>query len=183
MIRPALFLDRDGVLLKVKRDEYVLSKEQIDWIDGSLEALGRLRIMSVPIIVVTNQQCVGFGLISRPDLEEIHAEIRRQADNTIDAFYYCPHKKSDNCHCRKPQIGLFEMAAREWNIDLSKSVYVGDTIGDVLAARIAHIYPVWVRSGLEEIPPVPMVCSSSIFNNLLDAVPFLEQYLSSQFVE
>lgn len=177
--RPALFLDRDGVLLDVQRGKYVLVLDDIVWIRGSQEALKRLSVLDIDIVVVSNQQCVGLGYTTPAMLDAISSAINSDCDYAIHEFFYCTHKKSDNCHCRKPQIGLFTHALRKRGIDPSLSLMVGDMPEDMLAARLAGINPIMVLSGLGSVKNgFP---EETTFDNLLEATPFIEKWFIDIF--
>ena len=172
-VRPALFLDRDGVLLKVEKGKYVLSEADIRWLPGALNAVTRLAVLDIPIVVVTNQQCVGKGLIDNDGVEAIHTQMNEHALYSISAFYYCPHREEDNCHCRKPRVGLFETAMRNLVIDPYKSLMVGDTESDMVAAIDAGISPICIGD-----TPLPSI---AMFGSLLQAVPFIEEWFAGVF--
>jgi len=130
MGRACVFLDRDGVInMKPPlggylRDasEFRLAPHIVDWI-RLFRALGFL------VIVVTNQRGVARGITKPEDLEEIHrtmkAELAR-AGARVDDIFVCPHDDGP-CDCRKPKPGLIEQARARWDIDLSRSVMIGDS--------------------------------------------------------
>lgn len=174
--RPALFLDRDGVLLRVPRGKYVLTIDDIEWIEGSQDALKRLSAYDIDILVVSNQQCVGLGMLSHTMLDAISSTINADCDFAIHRFYYCTHKKSDGCHCRKPQTGLFTQAMRERDIDPRTSLAIGDTTDDLLAAQMSGIKAWRVLSGIGEGFPKEIT-----FDNLYEATPFIEKWFQDVF--
>src|SRR5579871_401094 len=107
-MRPAVFLDRDGVINE-NRSDYVRSWDQIVFLDGVFAALKRLAEHEFPVIVVTNQSAIGRGLL---DEVEAHAINRRLTDavqaqgGRITAAYLCPHHPDVACDCRKPAPGM-----------------------------------------------------------------------------
>jgi D-glycero-D-manno-heptose 1,7-bisphosphate phosphatase len=137
---PGIFLDRDGVINEKIEGSYVTTWEEFRYIDGVRRALLQLSALGLPLIVVSNQAAVGKGLISEETLVEITRRFvseLREAGVEIQAVYYCPHVPQQSCACRKPQPGLLEQAAREWNIDLRNSVMIGDSLTDAQAATAA----------------------------------------------
>ena len=147
--RPALFLDRDGVL-NVNRPDHVKGWEEFEFLPGVLVALRSLARLPVPIIVVTNQAIVNRGRITAARLADIHARMLAAvaaAGGRIDAIYACPHRPDEGCDCRKPRPGMLLQAAREWSLDLPRSVFVGDALTDLEAALAAGAQPVHVASG------------------------------------
>jgi D-glycero-D-manno-heptose 1,7-bisphosphate phosphatase len=146
--RPALFLDRDGVINRRIAGSYVTRWNEFEFLPGIVEALAALsEAGAYPIIVVSNQAGVGKGLISRPGLAGITSSFvdsLRRAGVPIDAVYYCPHTVEQRCDCRKPRPGLLTRAAAEWNLDLRRSVLVGDSLSDIAAASAACCRAVWL---------------------------------------
>jgi D-glycero-D-manno-heptose 1,7-bisphosphate phosphatase len=149
---PAVFLDRDGVIIENNPD-YVRSLAEAHFIPGAVEALARLHRARPDwrIVIATNQSAVGRGLISLETVEAINAHVLQRvtaAGGRIDGVYVCPHHPDENCPCRKPAPGMLLQAAEEWGIDLSQSVMIGDALTDVQAALAAGVTPILVRTGL-----------------------------------
>jgi D-glycero-D-manno-heptose 1,7-bisphosphate phosphatase len=147
--RPAVFLDRDGVLNE-NRADYVRTPEQVVFLPGVFDAMQRLAASPFAVVVVTNQSAVGRGLLTLETLATINQGIVRevqQAGGRIDAVYVCPHAPEDGCLCRKPLPGMVLQAARDLDIDLSRSYLVGDAVSDMQAAVAAGSQPVLVRTG------------------------------------
>lgn len=145
----ALFLDRDGVLNQ-NVPGYVTGCGQFMLLPGTLDALKRLAAGRFPIVLVTNQAGVGHGHMTAGDLDEIHAELLeqvRRAGGRIDAIYTCTHGRDAGCACRKPKPGLLQQAARDLGITLERSIFVGDALTDVEAARAAGCQPLLVMTG------------------------------------
>lgn len=157
-MQPAIFLDRDGVIIE-NRADYVKSIAEAHFIPGVLEALAETARYAVRVVIVTNQSAVGRGLISMKTVQDVHAHLLkhiRASGGRIDAVYFCPHRPDETCACRKPAPGMFWQAARELDIDLPASVMIGDNTTDVLAARAAGVRPILVHTGLgvEHLPAV-----------------------------
>lgn len=138
---PALFLDRDGVIIE-NRANYVRRWSDVSIFPQALTALARLHTWPGKIIIVTNQSVVGRGLIPRQRADDINerliAEITR-AGGRIDAVYMCPHAPADNCECRKPKPGLLTRATNRFHIDIRASIMIGDALTDIDAASAAGI--------------------------------------------
>jgi D-glycero-D-manno-heptose 1,7-bisphosphate phosphatase len=138
MTKPAIFLDRDGTLIE---DAHYLSRpEQIKWLPGALESLKLLQDRGYLLIVITNQSGIGRGYFSAEDYLKVENAFKQQAaDNAtpFEAVYHCPHwpEKDGSCDCRKPGRGLFEKALQEHDIDITKSIAVGDRERDVIPAN------------------------------------------------
>lgn len=139
--RAAIFLDRDGVINRRILGGYVTHWRQFTFVRGIKTALARLSRMGIPLIVVSNQAGVGKGLVTRRalrDITERFVAALAKAGARIDAVYYCPHTPADNCPCRKPRPGLLRQAARDFRLDLKRSVLIGDSASDLDAARAVH---------------------------------------------
>jgi D-glycero-D-manno-heptose 1,7-bisphosphate phosphatase len=139
--RPAVFLDRDGVLnRKPARACYVRSWAEFEWLPGAREALARLKQAGYRVIVISNQAGVARGAMTEADLQEIHRRMVREATRAggrIDAIYYCPHNWEEGCECRKPRPGMLFQAQRDFNLDLTRAWLIGDDERDAEAAEAA----------------------------------------------
>lgn len=179
---PGLFLDRDGVIFE--DTGYIRRVEDAQWIHGSLDALARMAQSCARIVVVTNQSGVGRGLISVETIESIHEQLRETATRAgarIDAIYYCPHHPTlanppyrVDCECRKPKPGMLIAAAQDLNLDLSKSVMVGDRITDLEAGR--RVGAMTVQVGASS----PSQLANLAFPSLSAASVWLEKHFASQ---
>ena len=134
----AFFLDRDGVINKERKD-YVKDINEFEIIDGSLEAIKLIKENGFFVVIITNQSAINRGIISIEKLSSIHKLLSDRLEiefkTRFDGIYFCPHTPEENCQCRKPKPGLLLQAAKELNIDLEKSVMIGDSQKDVDAAR------------------------------------------------
>lgn len=146
--RPALFLDRDGVLNE--DPGYVHRWEDFRWIPGAREAVAAFNRAGWWVFVVTNQSGVGRGYYAEDDVVALHAKMSEdlaQDGARIDAFYYCPHHPEAAVDAyrhpdppdRKPNPGMLLRAIREWPVDLPRSIMVGDKDADMEAARRAGV--------------------------------------------
>lgn len=151
---PAVFLDRDGVIIK-NRFDYVKSWRDVCFLPNALEALERLNRTKFKVILVTNQSVVGRGIITPRQAMEINqlviAKIELQGGR-VDASYLCPHHPDNGCDCRKPAPGMLLRAARELNLDLSHSYLIGDAISDIQAAQNVGVQGILVLTGITTAP-------------------------------
>ncbi len=152
-VRRAVFLDRDGVL--IADVDHLTAVEQLHILPRVPEALARLRAAGWELIIATNQSVVARGWITEDRLREIHrvllARLRAHGAE-IDAVYYCPHHPEGFvqeyrriCECRKPKAGMLLEAATERDLDLARSVVVGDAPSDIEAGRRAGCRTVLIR--------------------------------------
>jgi histidinol-phosphate phosphatase family protein len=139
--RPAIILDRDGVLnVRPARAQYVTRPEEFVWLPGALDALCRLTAAGYRIAVVSNQAGVARGVMTDEDLGRVTqhmVDTARAVGARITATYSCPHGWDDGCHCRKPQPGMLFQAQRDLSLDLTRTMFVGDDERDGQAAHAA----------------------------------------------
>jgi len=164
--RPAIFIDRDGVINLLRPSDYVLDWSQFVFVPGIREALKQLASLGLPMIVISNQAAVGKGLLDTAGLEEITSKMYQELahDGTfLTATYYCPHRPDENCPCRKPKPALLQAAAADFNIDLTRSVFIGDSDTDVEAARAVGCAPVLFGTdiSLEGRPSADIITAKS----------------------
>ena len=151
--RPALFLDRDGVLNE--EVYYLHDPRDLVLIEGVGRVIADFNRLRIPVVVVTNQAGIGRGYYDVAAYESVNramSEGLRTDQAAIDAWYFCPHAPDSGCLCRKPQPGMILQAIADLGLDASKSILVGDKISDLEAATAAHVTGVLVRTGygLEE---------------------------------
>jgi D-glycero-D-manno-heptose 1,7-bisphosphate phosphatase len=147
--RPAIFLDRDGVVNE-NRADYVKSWSEVAFLPGAFDALRRLAETDFLVVLITNQSAVGREIISHQEaldlnrrvVETIHAQGGR-----VDGAYLCPHHPDENCACRKPRPGLLLQAAKELDLDLGRSYFIGDAVTDMQAADAAGVKGILVLTG------------------------------------
>lgn len=136
--RAAVLLDRDGTIIHERH--YLADPDGVELIPGAAEALRDLAGHGFALVVVTNQSGIARGLI-RPDqyvaVERRLNELLEEQGVRLDATFHCPHHPewSGPCDCRKPAPGLYLRAADALGLELSRSYYIGDKVGDVLPAQ------------------------------------------------
>lgn len=149
MVERFVIVDRDGVINE-DSDEYVKGPEEWKPLPGSIEALSRLWHGGYRICVVSNQSGLARGLFGLAELNAMHKKLRDllAAQGTqVEMIAFCPHLPSDGCMCRKPRPGLLFTVSERLGLSLRGIPYVGDSIGDVIAARAAQMIPWLVRTG------------------------------------
>jgi histidinol-phosphate phosphatase family protein len=163
---PTVVLDRDGVLnRRPPKAEYVRSPEAFVWLDGALDALCRLHEAGYRVVVVTNQAGVNRGAMSLADLEAVHDRMRTDAagsGGSIDAIYVCPHGWDEACACRKPKPGMLYQAQHELQLDLSRTLFIGDDERDAEAAHAANMPYLAVDVGHSLLDRVNDLLGSSV---------------------
>jgi histidinol-phosphate phosphatase family protein len=120
-----------------ERPDYVKRVDEMELVPGAGAAIRELSKLDSKIIVVTNQSAVNRRLMTHEELARIHEEMSRRLRSQgcrLDAVYYCPHTPRENCDCRKPRIGLLLRAAKDHDLDLQRSWFIGNTESDAKAA-------------------------------------------------
>jgi D,D-heptose 1,7-bisphosphate phosphatase len=182
--RPAIFLDRDGVINKEVDLLYKL--EDMLLLPNAAEAIKKINQSDYLAVIVTNQPVIARNLVSLAELAMIHNKMetllgREQA--YIDALYFCPHHPDSGypeerkeykiaCKCRKPKPGMLLQAAKELNIDLTHSYIIGDRESDVLAGKAAGVKTIIVKSN-GEIEYNSESAADYKYDNLGEAVNFI----------
>jgi D-glycero-D-manno-heptose 1,7-bisphosphate phosphatase len=144
-----VIIDRDGTI-NHEREDYVKSPEEWVPLPGSLEAIARLNHAGWHVVVATNQSGIGRGLFDMVALNAMHAKMNQmltKVGGRVDAVFFCPHTPEDQCTCRKPMPGLFQMIGQRFGCDLVGVPMVGDLPRDVLAAQSVGCEPHLVRTG------------------------------------
>jgi histidinol-phosphate phosphatase family protein len=133
------FVDRDGTInADHPTGGWNASWDDITFLPRAKEAIRLLNDLGLRVFVVTNQRGIALGLMSAADVEEIHRRMALElagAGATVDGFYYCPHDHGE-CDCRKPDVGLFRQAQRDFpDVDFPRSVMIGNAGFDMEAGR------------------------------------------------
>ena len=178
----AIFLDRDGTL-NVDHG-YVHKIDDFQFIEGSIEALKKLKEMGYLLVLVTNQSGIARGYFSEAQFLQLTEWMDWSlADRGVDldGIYYCPHHPQglptfrQDCDCRKPKPGMLLQGIRELNIDPEQSFMVGDKIEDLQAAEEAKVrYKILVKSG-KTVTPEGEQFADVVLNSLADLPEFIER--------
>ena len=144
------FLDRDGVINSKKiNDGYIGKINDFKWIPGAKKTIKYLKLNDFKVVIATNQSGIARGFYSEEDIKRLHNEINSQLkmiNCKIHDFFYCPYhprygnkKYKKNSYLRKPNPGMILKAVKKWNIDLSKSLMIGDKKIDKIAAKRSNL--------------------------------------------
>lgn len=172
---PGVFLDRDGVVNE--EVGFITSTQQLNIYPFAIDAIRKLKEEGWKCIIITNQSAVARGMLTEEELQVINQKVITQLG--VDDIYYCPHfppEKNDilpyniNCNCRKPKAGLIFKAAKDYNIDLTKSFMVGDRATDILAGQNAGLKTVLVCTGYGLAKLEQKVTPDYIFSDLKEFV-------------
>ncbi len=155
MAVPAVFLDRDGTI--TREVGYVNHVDRLELEDAAAAGLKELQAHGLLLVVVTNQSGAARGYFPVSLIDVVNDRMRvllTERGVHLDGVHYCPHHPTAGepplrqvCDCRKPKTGMVEQAARELDIDLSRSYLVGDKVHDVLCAQNAGMKGLLVLTG------------------------------------
>lgn len=173
-----LFLDRDGIINKQRQDGYIYRIEDFILTEGVVDGLKILRTLFGKIIIVTNQQCVGKGICTASEVDNLHrflVTFLAEKDILIDKIYYCPHLATENCNCRKPNIGMADMAKNDFpDINFTKSLMVGDSFSDLLFGKRCGMKTAYIKS-IIPIPGKPVLEIADYYcENILELAKILQ---------
>lgn len=147
-MKKAVFFDRDGTLTHNNRSKkggsyYVLSPDQLEWIDGSMELLQMFKDQAYHVFVITMQNCIKEGKITLEMADQIMQKMCKDADGLIDDYKICQSiEETDESKALSKMRAIMQLAA-QYDIDLSESIAIGDTNGDCLSARKANVKTVY----------------------------------------
>jgi D-glycero-D-manno-heptose 1,7-bisphosphate phosphatase len=146
---PAVFFDRDGTIMQDVN--YCSDPKDVHVFAGVGDCLRKLKARGFQRIMITNQSGIGRGYFTREQYDVVHAEVLRQIGDAtlIDATYVCPDPPGTNSKCRKPAPGMILQGAHEHNVDLPRSIFVGDKEIDAHCGHNARIKAIRVRTGFE----------------------------------
>lgn len=148
LLRPAVFLDRDGTI--GEELGYVNHIDRFQMFPYAAEAIRELNEAQIPVVVVTNQGGIARNIFPESLVHEVHKKMVAElaaGGARVDAIYFCPHKSEDACECRKPNPGLLERAAREHFLDLAGSWIVGDRYADLEMGHVTGSRGILVMTG------------------------------------
>ena len=148
----AIFFDRDGVIIENRKSQInsplsIRKFEDIKLVYGIQDIVSWLSNKFL-IIIISNQPDIARGLLSRPELDKINSYLKKEIK--IDDIFCCLHDDKDNCECRKPKVGLINMALKKYPIDLSHSYLIGDRWKDMKTALNAGCKSIFLDYKYEE---------------------------------
>jgi histidinol-phosphate phosphatase family protein len=184
-----LFIDRDGVINRQIIGDYVRQWSDFEWLPSARRGLRLLRDWAPRLVVVTNQQGVGKGLMSADDLDTIHQNLQHDLASdgvVIDAVRACPHLESACCACRKPRPGLILGWLEEYpDVDSSLCIVIGDSQSDIgLARQVAYATgecaSILIGQPDQQLPVDATFDSLGDFANAVDRIRSEERFDSKQ---
>ncbi|MDP9003158.1 MAG: HAD family hydrolase [Verrucomicrobiota bacterium] len=144
--RPAIFLDRDGTLMR--EVDYCGDPAHVEVFPGAADALARLKRSGYKLVIITNQSGIGRGYFGEDDYRAVEREFLRQlGDGLIDGTYYCADLPETKSTRRKPEPGMIFEAQRDHQLDLTRSYFIGDKTSDIGCGRNAGVQTILVQTG------------------------------------
>ncbi|MBK1645018.1 D-glycero-beta-D-manno-heptose-1,7-bisphosphate 7-phosphatase [Thiocapsa imhoffii] len=144
-----IILDRDGVI-NADSDQFVKTLDEWQPLPGSLDAIARLCHAGFRVAIATNQSGLARGLLKPAALDAMHRRLWHlvaERGGRIEMIVHCPHGPNDRCDCRKPRPGMLLEIARRLSVNLQGIPFVGDSLGDIQAARAVGAQPWLVLTG------------------------------------
>jgi len=179
--RPFVALDRDGTIITERH--YLADPDLVELLPGAASGLRQLRRLGLGLVVVTNQSAIGRGYFDESRLRVIHQrmlELLTAEGVELDGIYFCPHMPEDDCPCRKPKLGLLELAANELGFDLLACFVIGDKACDIEMGRRVGATTFLVRSGYgAELVAKGSANPDYLVQDLLDAAQVIEHLLAT----
>ena len=161
-----IFLDRDGTLcVRPKKAEYICRPEDFIWINGAKEAIKKLNDAGYFTIIISNQAGIARGVMSESDFYEVQNKMQKDLEEIgahIDKTYFCPHGWDSLCECRKPKPGMLYEAQKDYSIDLTKCIMIGDDERDIITANNADMKGVLVNDEYKLIDAVNDILNNNI---------------------
>jgi len=144
-LRPAIFFDRDGTLMK--EVDHCHRPEEVQAIEGVAALLAQTRVRGWLHLIITNQSGIGRGYFTKKEFDAVQEELQRQLNGFIDGVYMAPDMPGSNSTRRKPAPGMILEAVQDFNVDLSNSFMIGDRTSDIEAGRAAGCRTILVLTG------------------------------------
>lgn len=189
----AIFLDRDGTIINYI--PFLNKVSQVELLPLAADAIKKINKSEYLCIIITNQPIIARGESTIENLDDIHKRLETllgEQGAYIDKIYYCPHHPDKGfegevpelkikCNCRKPNIGMLEKASKEYNIDLSQSIIIGDSTLDIKTGENANIKSILVKTGQAGLDNKHDVSPTYIADNLFEAVEIIERGSKNEF--
>ena len=166
-----IFIDRDGTLCKKPpKAEYITKPNDFIWIEGAKEAIKKLNNSGYFVILISNQAGIARGVMNINDFIAVQDKMCSDLKDIgahIDFVYFCPHGWDDNCECRKPKPGMLYNAQKDFSIDLSKCVMIGDDERDIITANNADMKGILVDDNYKLIDAVNDILNGVIKDHVV----------------
>ena len=174
-----VLLDRDGTVI-VERN-YLSDPDRVELLPGSAAGLRQMASMGLGLVLITNQSGIGRGFFDETRVREIHQRLQEflaVEGIELDGIYFCPHKPTDNCDCRKPRTGMVEKAKTCLGFDPQKSFVIGDKPCDVELGKAVGATTFLVRTGYgSKVATEGSTNPDYIVDNLVEAAEVIQKII------
>jgi len=146
-----IFLDRDGTINEDKG--YISSPKDFHFLPNAIEALKLMKENGFLLIIITNQSGIGRDYYTEEDYHKVTDKmgtILKENNLIIDDCFYCPHSPESNCDCRKPGTVMIDKAIEKWNVDISKSFFIGDKLTDIQAGNTCNLETILISNTVKD---------------------------------
>lgn len=145
-----IFIDRDGVIICDKN--YIYKIEDMEFLPGAVAGMKKIKDMGFQFIIISNQAGIARKIFTEKDAKIFNKELAKRLKKhgiLIAACYYCPHhpEYTGECSCRKPKTGMVEMAAKDFGIILSQSIFIGDKDCDIKLGKNCNGTTILINNG------------------------------------
>src|SRR5271168_3847444 len=181
-----VLLDRDGVINRRPAGGFVASWETFEFLPRALQALRLLNERGYTVLVISNQSCVGKGLLSSTELDSMPRRFLLEvalSGGHIAQVYYCRHRAEDHCNCRKPQPGMPLRACSDHGFTPEDTYFIGDSPEDLTAARAAGCPSLLIRRQAFLENSAPQGDAPAVASNLYEAVEMILAIQQSELPE
>lgn len=172
-------LDRDGTIIVQKH--YLSEPDEVELLSNAVTGLRHMRSLGLGLVVVTNQSPIGRGFFDEDQLQKVHNRLDQLLAEhalSIDKYYYCPNVPSDNAPCRKPNTGMLEQAAKDFNFAYADCFVVGDKGTDIEMGQNVGATTFLVTTGYGSEHLAENRCSPDyVVGDLYEMALIIEQYL------
>lgn len=175
-MRPYVFIDRDDTI--IHDVPYLSDPSLVVLTTGAAQALAEFRRLGYGIVMISNQSGIGRGYFTVEQLNCVNDRMKAllaEGGASLDAIYFCPHKPDEHCQCRKPGTGMLENACRDFEVDRSHSVMIGDLKGDFEMGRAFGLKTIQIRLPGKNKPELP---ADLVVESLPECIPFLKRLLA-----
>jgi D-glycero-D-manno-heptose 1,7-bisphosphate phosphatase len=171
-----VLVDRDGVINRRIMGGYVMAWEECQFLPGAFEGLALLARHNISALVISNQACVGKGLLAPDVLDGITQSFVKEIEGhggRIGGVYYCPHRPEDACDCRKPKPGLILQAQRKHGFRFRETYLIGDSPTDLAAAHAAGCPALLIAEDRAALDTTTLSPFEGVFPSLAEAARFV----------
>ena len=174
-----IFLDRDGTIIRDQIQGFTSTIKDIEFLPKAIQGLGEMQSLEYKLLIVTNQAGISKKYYTEEAVRVFHEEIVRQLGNlkiSVEKIYYCPHHPdiTGECECRKPNPGMVHQAVRDFGLDPSQAIFIGDKDCDIELGRQFGAKTILISNGQYEVKAIP----TAVAKDLMEAAKIIADWQS-----